>query len=166
MSTIHPAWIGLGSNLGDSASTLVAAVEKIGLLNDLEIRNLSSLYRSEPWGRADQADFHNAVMAVATTMVASGLLKALLGIEDAMGRERCGPQWGPRIIDLDLLLFGDLVMASDSLTLPHPHMHLRRFVLAPLQEISPGLIIPGQGGVLKLLETLEGQGLERVGKLA
>lgn len=145
------AWIGLGSNLGDTAGNLAEAVRRIEALPNVDLLARSSLYRSKPWGFSDQPDFLNAVIAVRTGSSAAALLRSLLKIEWAMGRRRDGPRWGPRLIDLDLLLFGGEVLRSQQLELPHPRLHERRFVLEPLAELAPGLEIPGRGTVADLL---------------
>ncbi len=133
------AYIGLGTNMGDREANLVEAIR---LLSQSAVVTLtSSLYRTEPEGYKDQADFLNGVACVDTGAAAGELLKMLRGIELQMGRER--PFEGaPRVIDLDLLLFGGAIISQQGLEVPHPRMHLRAFVLAPMAEIAPGLIHP------------------------
>lgn len=160
------AWIGLGSNLDDAAGHLRRAIDELKRLEGLEFLALSSLYRTQPWGHADQADFINAVALVRTRWSAHELLDALLAIEQAMGRERRGERWGPRLIDLDLLLLGEQQLSTAGLQIPHPRMHLRRFVLEPLLELSPGLVIPGVGEVADCLQAVQEQSVTRLEKIA
>jgi 2-amino-4-hydroxy-6-hydroxymethyldihydropteridine diphosphokinase len=134
------AYLGLGSNLGDRAANLHRALEALTGLG-VEVTATSSIYRTAPREVLDQPEFFNQVVAVRTRLTPSGLLAVGMGIETRMGRRRDRPG-GPRIIDLDLLLFGGLTLASADLTLPHPRMHLRRFVLVPLCEIAPELHHP------------------------
>ena len=115
----------------------------------------SRLYRSPPWGISDQPEFINAVAALETGLAPEQLLLALQDVERAHGRRRDGPRWGPRTLDLDLLLMDDRVIRSDRLSLPHPRMHERAFVLLPLRELAPDLIVPGQGRLDALLDSLD-----------
>jgi 2-amino-4-hydroxy-6-hydroxymethyldihydropteridine diphosphokinase len=148
------AWIGLGSNLGQTESNLIRALQALDDLPETLILRVSSAYLTPPWGGIDQDDFLNAVCELATALAPQALLKALLEIEEALGRVRDGPRWGPRVLDLDLLVFDDRVVRTPRLTLPHPRLHERAFVLVPLHEIAPDLIIPGQRTVRELLEAL------------
>ena len=145
------AYVSLGSNLGDTERNLAAARELLGRVPDLFPEAASSLYRTEPQGNRDQPWFLNQVVAVRCGPLVHPrlLLRALLEIELAMGRERTVPL-GPRVIDLDLLLFGDQVIESQELILPHPRMRERAFVLVPLQEISPKLTFP-DGETIEIL---------------
>ncbi len=143
------AYVGLGSNLGDREAQVRRAAQLIGA------RRLSSLIETEPWGLVEQPAFVNAVAEVETPLDARGLLDELLDVERSLGRERIGPRWGPRTIDLDLLLFGELELAEPGLVVPHPHLHERTFVLRPLHELAPGLEIPGRGTVSALLAGLQ-----------
>jgi 2-amino-4-hydroxy-6-hydroxymethyldihydropteridine diphosphokinase len=141
----HTAAIALGSNLtsrfGDPAATIGEAIVRIGVLG--QVRAVSSLYQTAPVGFIDQPDFLNAALLLETTLAPLDLMRALLAIEQAMGRNRThAPAKGPRIIDLDLLLVDDLVVATPELSLPHPAMTERRFVLEPLAEIAPGMLHP------------------------
>lgn len=138
-------FIGIGSNLGNREENIRSAITNIGDSADMKWTAQSGLYLSPPWGRIDQPAFINAVAEFDTTLVPQSLLNLLLDIERQMGRIRAGDRWGPRIIDLDLLLVDDLVFESESLALPHRHMHERAFVLVPLIELSPACIIPGRG---------------------
>lgn len=169
MSTPTRAWIGLGANLGEPSRALAAAVSALGALPGARLRRVSSLYRSAPVD-APGPEFLNAVAEVETTLAPEALLAALQAIEAAAGRER---PWrnAPRTLDLDLLLAVDaagrpLRIASPSLTLPHPRLHARAFVLAPLAEIDPALAVPGHGSVAELLAACTGQAIERIGALA
>jgi len=130
------AYIGLGSNLGDRESNLREALDKIGSAFGLNLLRVSSFHESEPIGPPDQPDFVNAVAEVKTSLPARSLLEALQRIEVEMGRTR-SRRWGPRTIDLDILLYGDRLVSAPDLTIPHAMMHLRRFVLAPLCELVP-----------------------------
>lgn len=143
------AYVGLGSNLGDREGTVRRAAGLIGA------RRLSKLYETEPWGPVEQPRFVNAVAEVETPLVARRLLDELLDVERMLGRERIGPRWGPRTIDLDLLLFGDEVFDEPGLVVPHPYLHERLFVLEPLAELEPELEIPGRGRVAALLAGLQ-----------
>lgn len=148
------AWIGLGSNLGDRSATLDAALERIDRLERSSVVRVSRYYRTTPWGETDQPDFVNAVACVRTALSAQALLRALLAIESEMGRERRGRRWGPRVIDLDLLLYGDDRVERPDLTVPHPRLHERAFVLVPLAELAPDRVVPGRGRVDALLGAL------------
>jgi 2-amino-4-hydroxy-6-hydroxymethyldihydropteridine diphosphokinase len=143
------AYVGLGANLGDREATIRAAVAELpGVLG------VSSLRETDPVGVTDQPRFLNGVVALETALPPRELLEVLLAVERRLGRER-KERWGPRTIDLDLLLYGDEVIAEDGLTVPHPHLHERRFVLEPLAEVAPKLVVPGLGGVEDLLAELD-----------
>jgi 2-amino-4-hydroxy-6-hydroxymethyldihydropteridine diphosphokinase len=147
--------VGLGSNLGPREATLVRAVDLIAGVPGVQVLELSSFVETEPVGVTDQPDFVNGALAVETTLTARELLDALLEVERELGRDREeGERWGPRTIDLDLLLYGDEVVDEPGLTVPHPRLHERRFALEPLAELEPGLEIPGRGSVSGLLEHL------------
>lgn len=148
------AWIGLGANLGDRAATLDAALAAIDHLPDTRVLSTSGYYLTPPWGDTDQPEFINAVAEVETGLAASDLLTALLAIERERGRVRSGRRWGPRAIDLDLLLYGDRTIVTPDLTVPHPRIRERAFVLVPLVEISPEIVVPGQGRAAELLAAL------------
>ena len=138
------AFVALGANLADPAHQIRAALESLSRLPDSRLLRASSLYRTAPVGVAGQPDFINAVALVETTLAPRDLLAALFAIEAEFGRRR-DYRNAPRTLDLDLLLYDDLVLDGAELQLPHPRMHLRAFVLAPLLEIAPASIIPGRG---------------------
>lgn len=138
------AYLGLGSNIGDKALYLRQAVEEIGRLKETEILALSSIYITKPWGKTDQEDFFNQVICIKTGLSPQDLLKSLQNIEINMGRERT-QKWGPRIIDIDILLYGDEVIHTEELVVPHPYMKQRLFVLVPLEEINKNVIFPDDG---------------------
>jgi len=145
------AWVSLGSNQGEPVRQLDAALEELNDLPGCRVQRHSRIYRSLPWGPVkDQPDFANAVAEVDTGLLPHELLMALQTLENDHGRER-HERWGPRTLDLDLLLYDDLIMSTDDLTLPHPHMHERAFVLVPLADLAPGLEVPGRGKVRDLL---------------
>ena len=149
------AWIGLGANLGDAVRSLRAAVSLLQAHPRIHIEDESSLYRSEPWGVQDQPAFVNAVARVETDLQPLQLLDVLLDIEDQLGRQRTGPRWGPRTIDLDLLSYDNLLLLSPRLQIPHPRMHQRAFVLLPLLELDPDFEIPGLDRAADCLARIE-----------
>ena len=138
------AYIGLGANLDDPAAQVELAMEELARLAESRLTARSSLYASAPVGYAEQPDFINAVAAIETRLSPRALLEALLDIEHTHGRNRTFRN-APRTLDLDLLLYGDAHFHEENLTLPHPRMHERAFVLLPLLEIAPELVIPGHG---------------------
>jgi 2-amino-4-hydroxy-6-hydroxymethyldihydropteridine diphosphokinase len=141
------AFIGLGSNLGEREAMIREALEALAALPQTELLRASSLYDTEPVGDVDQPNFLNAVAQLDTDLPPRQLLWNLLLIEKRLGRERTRP-WGPRTIDLDLLLYGDEVIEEDDLRVPHPEMTRRAFVLVPLVELDPTLVHPGTGGTM------------------
>ncbi|MGX2039123.1 2-amino-4-hydroxy-6-hydroxymethyldihydropteridine diphosphokinase [Methylocaldum sp. MU1018] len=157
------AYIGLGANLGDAIEAIRSARSAIGRVAGIRESAFSSLYRSAPMGPADQPDYVNAVMSVETTLKPLDLLRELQAIETAHGRVRKGERWGPRTLDLDLLLFGRERMASEVLTVPHPGIADREFVLYPLQEIAPDLDVPGKGPLADLVRKCPRRGLQVIG---
>lgn len=161
----HSAFIGLGSNLEDPHSQLQRAFAEIDRLPDTRLVARSSLYRSAPLGYADQPEFANAVAQIATALTPQVLLQALLEIERGHGRERTFRN-APRTLDLDILLYDDVQMHEHGLTLPHPQMHLRAFVLQPLLEIAPDCVIPGIGGAQQALRNCTDQQLEKLADAA
>jgi len=152
------AYVALGSNLGDSRQQLLDAIEALAGLPHTKVVARSRIYRTPPWGVLDQPDFHNAAVALETALEPCDLLDALLAIERAAGRQRGGERWGPRTLDLDLLHVAGRTMNSPRLTLPHPHIAERAFVLLPLGDLAPELNIPGQGRVADLLGSVDTQG--------
>ena len=143
------AYVGLGANLGDREATIRLAAARIGA------RRLSTIRETEPWGVREQPLFLNAVAELDTNLVPKALLEHLLEVERALGRTREGARFGPRTIDLDLLLYGANEVREPSLTVPHPHLHERVFVLEPLAELDPHLVVPGLGDVSSLLRGLQ-----------
>ena len=140
---MHRAFIALGSNLQDPQQQVQRAMEELNGLPGTRLVARSSLYRTAPVGYDDQPDFINAVAEVETTLEAEALMRQLLALEATFGRERPFPN-APRVLDLDLLLYDNLELDTEVLTLPHPRMHERGFVLLPLAEIAPDLMIPGK----------------------
>ena len=157
------AFIGLGANLGDPESQVRRAIAALASLPRTRLLAASSLYRSAPVGVGTQPDFINAVAEVETALGARELLDELLTAEARFGRERPSPG-APRTLDLDLLLYGDQVIAEPGLTVPHPRMHERAFVLMPLAEIAAEISIPRKGGIRTLLAACRGQQIQKVGK--
>jgi 2-amino-4-hydroxy-6-hydroxymethyldihydropteridine diphosphokinase len=143
------AYVGLGSNLGDREALIRSAAELIGA------RRLSSILETEPWGYADQPRYLNAAAEIETPLTPRRLLVHLLDVERRLGRERIGPRWRPRTIDLDLLLYGDESIEEPDLVVPHPRLTEREFVLRPLAELVPALKIPGNGTVQEALSGLQ-----------
>jgi len=158
-------FVALGANLGDPVTTVKAALAALRELPQMELVTASSLYRTAPVGLTpgltDQPDFINAVVEMSTVLPAPSFLTQLFAIEARFGRQRSVSN-APRTLDLDLLLYGDLVSADAQLTLPHPRLHERAFVLAPLVEIAPQLVIPGLGAVDALLAQCVDQRIERL----
>lgn len=153
------AWLGLGSNLQRPAAQLQTALDKLSQLAGVELLRVSGFYRTPPWGDGQQDDFINAVALIETSLEPVPLLKALQSVENDMGRRRSNRRWGPRIIDIDLLLYGGLQLRSEELELPHPRMHERAFVLVPLCELDASLRIPARGVAGELLRTLDSSGI-------
>lgn len=156
----HRAFIALGSNLGTPAEQVQGALREIDELPDTTLIRASSLYHTTPVGYDDQPDFINAVAEVSTTQAPLQLLQTLLALEARHGRNRPFPN-APRVLDLDLLIYDDLIMQTPDLILPHPRMHERGFVLLPLAEIAPELVIPGKGQVAGLAKMYLAQGMRR-----
>jgi 2-amino-4-hydroxy-6-hydroxymethyldihydropteridine diphosphokinase len=150
------AFIGLGSNLGERESTINRGLEAIDRIGGTRLLRVSTLRETDPVGLTDQPRFLNGAAMIATNATADALLQRLLDVERRLGRDRsASPPGGPRTIDLDLLLYGDETIDEPGLQVPHPRLHERRFVLEPLQEISPELVIPGRGPVSALLAKLK-----------
>ncbi|MDO5611412.1 MAG: 2-amino-4-hydroxy-6-hydroxymethyldihydropteridine diphosphokinase [Pseudomonadota bacterium] len=149
------AFVGLGGNVGDAAATLRLALAALNALPMTRLVKASSLLQTAPVGGIAQADFINAVAELDTALPALDLLHALFAIERAHGRDRSREQrWGPRTLDLDVLIYGDEIITLDGLSVPHPRMAERRFVLVPLAEIAPDVMIPGIGRVDRVLAGL------------
>ncbi len=157
----HRAFIGLGSNLGESCEQLRLALADIGALPETHLVAQSSFYRSAPVGYLDQPDFVNAVAKIETTLMPQALLSALLNIERHHGRERAFLN-APRTLDLDVLLYDDLQLHEHGLTVPHPEMHKRAFVLQPLLEIAPDCLIPAVGEAQLAMQQCLDQVLEKI----
>lgn len=165
MSPRVVACIGLGGNLGDVRATLPAALASINRLPRTRLLRASRLYRTPAWGLREQPDFLNAAATVETGLAAQALLAGLLGIERDFGRTRAadgGDRWGPRTLDLDLLLYGDARIDEPGLRVPHPHLHERAFALVPLAEIAADAAIPGIGSVREALAALDAGGVEAI----
>jgi 2-amino-4-hydroxy-6-hydroxymethyldihydropteridine diphosphokinase len=157
------AWVGLGGNQGDVQRTLDRAIERLDTLPGTRVDGVSSRYRSPAWGPVAQPDFVNAVCGLHTTLAAAELMHALLAVEREFGRDREAPgalRWGPRTLDLDLLLYGDRIIDEPGLSVPHPRLHERAFVLVPLAELAPGLVVPGRGPVHGLLAGLDTEAVQ------
>jgi len=159
---VMKAWLGLGSNLQQPAAQLEDALARLESVNGIEILKTSGLYRTPPWGDDQQDDFVNAVAQIETNLGPTSLLHALQSIENEMGRQRNGRRWGPRLIDIDILLYADQQVQSEELELPHPRMHERAFVLMPLCELDKTVKIPGHGAAEELLQQLDSRGIFRL----
>lgn len=156
-------FVGLGSNLGDSAAIIASALGAMDALPGTRVLKASRLYRTPAWGLTAQPDFINAVALLETASAAQSLLAAMLGIEREAGRTRRDDgrdRWGPRTLDLDLLLYGDQVIDQPGLQVPHPHLHERAFALLPLVEIAPDSRIPGRGLARELLAAMATDDIE------
>lgn len=154
------AYIALGSNLGDSRQHLSDAMAALARLPRTALLAQSHIYRTPPWGVLDQPAFLNAAVLLDTALAPHQLLDQLLAIERAHGRQRDGERWGPRTLDLDLLHMPGVILTDARLTLPHPRIAARAFVLLPLHELAPDLQLPGQGGVAELLAAADRSGCE------
>lgn len=159
------AYVALGANLGNPVATIQAAIVALAAIPASTRVAASSLYCTAPVGLKNQPDFINAVVALETQLEAAALLEHLFAIEADFGRQR-SIRNAPRTLDLDLLLHGDAVLDTPTLTLPHPRMHERAFVLAPLAEIAPQVLIPGHGPVARLFAACADQRIERIAPIA
>ena len=155
------AYIGLGANLDEPEQQLRAGLRELALLPETRVAAISSLYRSAPVGFLDQPDFVNAVARLETALPARVLLDALLRIEQRRGRVR-GFTNAPRTLDLDLLLYGDEEVTEPGLTIPHPRMHERAFVIVPLTEIAPDAIVPGRGRARDLVRSVDTRSVSKL----
>jgi 2-amino-4-hydroxy-6-hydroxymethyldihydropteridine diphosphokinase len=149
------AYVGLGSNMGDRERMLWSAVHMLAFSPEVEVVAVSSIRETDPVGFADQPRFLNAAVALDTELEPRALLEFLMAVERELGRTRDGLRFGPRTIDLDLLLYGDEVVDEPGLTVPHPRLHERRFVLEPLAELNDELTVPEKGAVQALLARVE-----------
>jgi len=159
------AYIGIGSNLDSPEAQVGQAIVELRQMSDCCLTAVSSLYRSAPMGRTDQGDFINAVAAIMTCLGPRQMLASLRTIEDRHGRDRTVERWGPRTLDLDLLIFDELKIVSSDLIVPHPRIAERNFVLLPLCELAPRLMIPGLGEVTTLARDVAQSGIriEKIG---
>ncbi len=148
------AYVGLGANVGPREVTLLRAVDLLAEADDVEVLAVSQLRETDPVGMLDQPRFLNGVAQIDTTLPPRALLELLLRIEQSLGRVRA-ERWGPRTVDLDLLVYGDLTVAEPGLRVPHPRLHERRFALEPLAELDPELVVPGLGSVSGVLAALD-----------
>jgi 2-amino-4-hydroxy-6-hydroxymethyldihydropteridine diphosphokinase len=149
------AYVGVGTNLGDRAAMLRAAVEQLRAEPSVEVVAVSSIRETDPVGIVEQPRFLNAAVAIETELSARELLVRLLGIERRLGRTRAGPRFGPRTIDLDLLVYGDARIDEPGLEVPHPRLHERLFALEPLVDLDPDLVVPGHGRLADLVAGLQ-----------
>jgi 2-amino-4-hydroxy-6-hydroxymethyldihydropteridine diphosphokinase len=148
------AYVGLGANLGPREITLLRAIDLLGATDGVEVRAASQLRETEPVGVVDQPAYLNGAVELDTELSARELLDRLLDVERELGRVR-GERWGPRTVDLDLLVFGAETIDEPGLRVPHPRLHERRFALEPLAELAPDLVVPGRGTVSELLAELD-----------
>ena len=159
-----PAYVGVGANLDNPADQVRDALNRLASIPQTRMQLTSGLYRNPPMGPAEQPDYVNAVAGLLTRLTPENLLSELLNIEQRMGRRRQpAGRWGPRVIDLDLLLYGDRIIDAPNLSVPHPGISERNFVLFPLLDIAPQLAIPGQGKVATMAEGMDSSPLQRIG---
>jgi len=161
--TPERCFIGLGSNLGDLVGTLDSAVERLKSIESLSELQCSSYYQSKPHGPEDQPDYVNAVASFMTTLEPEALLDRLQSIENSHGRVRSGAQWSARTLDLDILLYGNQLIKTARLSVPHPYMKQREFVLYPLYEIAPDLTLPCGQRLKDCLSEVSGESLVLMG---
>lgn len=154
-------YIGLGSNLENPVEQLKTAIQALNTLSDRGEMKVSPMYQTQPVGPQDQPDFINAVVGFDTSLSATQLLDELQAIESAQHRQRDAQRWGPRTLDLDLLLYGEEVIDNDRLQVPHPRLHQRAFVLLPLSDIAPDLDIPGMGVLSDLVDSTDISGIRQ-----
>lgn len=157
-----PAYVGIGSNLGDSRAQIERAYLELDRLPTTRVIRRSPIYRSVPFGPVSQGDFHNAVAALITQLSIETLWQRLRQLESELGRAMGRERWGPREIDLDLLVHGQGALASDTLTVPHPGISERDFVLYPLRDVAPALWIPEVGRVESLAARVVDRGMQRL----
>jgi 2-amino-4-hydroxy-6-hydroxymethyldihydropteridine diphosphokinase len=156
------AFVGVGSNLDDPVEQVRRAIVALDQLPQSRCVRASSLYRTPPWGRTDQPSFINAAVELETALSPRALLDGLIALEAAAGRVRAMDRWGPRVLDLDLLLYAEQRIGEIDLQVPHPHLHERAFVLLPLAEIASHTSVPGRGRIGDLLAGIDTSGLERL----
>ena len=154
------AVVALGSNIGDKVANIKRSIELLTAKGDIRVTARSRDYRTPPWGNTDQDWFANACIAVSTELTPHNLLKRCLEVEIEMGRRRA-EKWGPRVIDLDVLVYGDVSLSDDDLTLPHPHITKRAFVLAPLADVAAEWVIEGKP-VARWLSEIDTEGIEPI----
>lgn len=165
MSAPVVAVVGLGGNVGDSVRVLRDAVGELGGLPGTRLLTASALYRTPAWGVEDQADFINAAAALETSLEPGALLEHMFVIERRFGRVRAADgsdRWGPRTLDLDLLLYGGAAIDAPGMRVPHPRLHERAFALVPLLEVLPDALIPGVGPARDALAALDATGVAKV----
>jgi 2-amino-4-hydroxy-6-hydroxymethyldihydropteridine diphosphokinase len=160
------AYIGLGSNLADPQAQISSALDKLAQLENCQVSRVSSLYFSRPMGPQDQPDYMNAVVAIETSLSAITLLDQLQHIEQNAGRVRKDNRWGARVLDLDILLFAQQIINTERLTIPHYGLKQREFVLLPLAEITPDLILPDGNNIQELADQINKNGLKIHSKLS
>jgi 2-amino-4-hydroxy-6-hydroxymethyldihydropteridine diphosphokinase len=153
--TVIRAYVGLGANLGDREAMLRSAIEQLAAEPEIGVVAVSSFRDTDPVGITDQPRFVNAAAAIDTNLPARELLDRLLGVERRLGRTREGPRFGPRTIDLDLLLYGDEQIDEPGLEVPHPRLHERLFALEPLADLDPDLVLPGRGPLADVIAGLQ-----------
>jgi len=153
--SVTRAYIGLGANLGDRAAMLRAALEQLASEPEIALVAVSGFRETDPVGITEQPRFLNAAAAVDTELPARQLLDRLLAVERKLGRTRTGPRFGPRTIDLDLLLYGDVEIVEEGLQVPHPRLHERLFALEPLAELDAALVVPGRGPLAGIIAGLQ-----------
>lgn len=158
----HTVYIGLGSNLAEPNEQILSAIDAINAINNCQITSVSALYGSKPMGPQDQPDYVNAVLALTTSLAPLALLDELQQIEQASGRVRKEERWGPRTLDLDIILFGEQQINNQRLTVPHYGMKVREFVLLPLLEIAPELILPDGDKLSALCNNIDHNGLTKL----
>ena len=152
---MHVVYIGFGSNIGDRLAHIQNAIQTLSKTEGVTLQKISSVYKTDPVGYEAQAEFLNGVATIQTSLSSLSLLHTLKNIETAIGRKH-RIRWGPREIDLDILIYGDLCLQTEKLVVPHPEMHLRHFVLVPLAEIAPDLVHPVfQESIQTLLDRLD-----------
>ena len=158
------AFVGLGANLGDAAATVREALRELDAISQTRLLRASRLYRSRAWGVQVQPDFVNAVAMIESRLPARTLLDELLAIERGHGRDReAETRWGPRTLDLDLLLYGEAIIDEPGLRVPHPHLHERAFALLPLVEVAPDAVIPGRGLARSLAAEMADDSIQALG---